>query len=416
MATIKEELNIQTKAPTFDYFGCGLQPALEGIPDGSLYYYLLDKTKIQESAMLDPYNTIIIPPTDQIVSVNIHPYLDNRDLVTQKYIYDKYRFPITALDDKESYAKNVTGFVWRITGQKVESRDKGLGTFKPHQIEPRTNERSWRNEGKLYLSPFSYGIINDGLSSPFIVHPQYCDKEVMDLYCKAPVNAQGLYSLYVKGYKKDDIGNLEGVINSSPMMLPSSSNGYMNYMSQNQNRLAQSQTQATTQLLMAGAMVVGGAIMGGVAGAVAGGGGLINGLNSVGQVEATKSDLINAPNSLVNTGGDALFGIYNNKTDSNGDTYCNYTHYMINEYNRNKLENLFCLYGYKQNKLMYTSMQDRKYFNYAKFVKFNCESNGVPIEHLNRIKVMYENGVTRWHMKRGYINKIYDYSMDNVEV
>ena len=75
----------------------------------------------------------------------------------------------------------------------------------------------------------------------------------------------------------------------------------------------------------------------------------------------------------------------------------------------------FHTYGYAQNKMMKPNLRSRYYFNFIKTLDANVRGAGIPREHLNKIKNIFNQGTTIWHVDRGSV-VVGDYTKDNYEV
>lgn len=74
------------------------------------------------------------------------------------------------------------------------------------------------------------------------------------------------------------------------------------------------------------------------------------------------------------------------------------------------------MYGYKQNKVLpiFNMTRSRYYFNYIKTIGCNITGD-IPRKYLNKLKSIFDNGVTLWHADRDIIIQEYN-NGDNYEV
>ena len=72
------------------------------------------------------------------------------------------------------------------------------------------------------------------------------------------------------------------------------------------------------------------------------------------------------------------------------------------------IDNYFSMYGYKVNLLKIPNITGRTNWNYVKTIGANIQGD-IPEDHLNKIKSMFDNGVTLWHNSSTYL----DYSQNN---
>ena len=75
------------------------------------------------------------------------------------------------------------------------------------------------------------------------------------------------------------------------------------------------------------------------------------------------------------------------------------------------IDDYFSMYGYKVNELKVPNITGRTYWNYVKTVNCNIEG-AIPQEDLQKIKDIFNNGVTLWHDA----TKFLDYSQNNAIV
>ena len=59
-----------------------------------------------------------------------------------------------------------------------------------------------------------------------------------------PLSAESKYNLYVDGYKGDNTGNLEGMTNTIPLMLPVTSSIYSQFISSSMTSFTQGKINA----------------------------------------------------------------------------------------------------------------------------------------------------------------------------
>ena len=181
-----------------------------------------------------------------------------------------------------------------------------------------------------------------------------------------PLSAESKYNLYVSGYKGDNDGNLEGLTNTTPLMLPVTSSiysqfistsmasftqGNINAMLENDKTLSQGLASNSLQyninnaknnlsLVNGGWNVIGNLLSGNFGGALQGafGTGANYGLNNKindmqsqltqkqlyenaklteyeinSMTQAKITDMINTPNSIKTSGYDTIFNLINSK-------------------------------------------------------------------------------------------------------
>jgi hypothetical protein len=73
-----------------------------------------------------------------------------------------------------------------------------------------------------------------------------------------------------------------------------------------------------------------------------------------------------------------------------------------------KIDNYFDMYGYKVNAFKVPNVTGRKSWNFVKTAGANIIGNGIQNEWINKIRDMFDTGITLWHT-----NDIGNYSLDN---
>ena len=87
---------------------------------------------------------------------------------------------------------------------------------------------------KLEMYPYTYYLVTDYVNPPLLVKPQYVNSNNNKIILKVTttaLSAESKYNLYVDGYKGDNTGNLEGMTNTIPLMLPVTSSIYSQFIS-----------------------------------------------------------------------------------------------------------------------------------------------------------------------------------------
>lgn len=416
---------------------------LENVPVG-LYYYCIPINKVGSATYLGFVDTI--------QSITYNPFIEVEDMSTIiecSFDVDRYGTPklgipkcyrMLFLDTIDKLLKEIPAF---------PSSDASLGSFEP----------------KLYAFPFRYFMITDYMNSPLVIKPELCEDYKLKLRVKTTnVAMESKYNLYVDGYKGDFNGNLNGMANNCPLMLPVVSSAYsqflatssasfhqgnINAMMENDLSLKQGLAsnnlgyrQATANNLMSG-------VSSGI-GAIASlltlnGSGVVNGAMGVAQAginqhfntlsnnlantqlkernqlsefeissmaNAKTTDLINTPNSIKTCGNDTLFNLVN------GNRRVDIVEYGVDSRYRVRIHDYFAKYGYKVNRWEALNVNTRKYFNFIKTNTCNIIGEKIPHEYLEEIKDIFNRGLTIWHVDNGADVGNYSFAQirDNVEV
>lgn len=429
---------------TIDYWSTNILSTWLGkkMPYG-LYYYFVGEKDINDLQG-------IIGNCNAIVSCYYTNFFQESDFSLAKLPYDVNRFgkAIGALDN--------TPYVYRIS--TIESFEKKLGIFKKYTPPKRNIFKSFVNESRLLNYPYSYAMLSDGINRP--VEIRYHDiinlNNDIVIKMRSTISDKGTGSFYIDGYKGDSTGVMEMNLLGSPLEIPTTSSAYANFSStqkasyeQNYFNNMQSLTQQSVfkneeldmqstianrrlgmDLINSGISGLTGNILGGVLGATSS---ILDYANSdamrdlsrsqahrnfsllqknlMGSKNAMVKDLTNTPKSVISTGSDVLFNILNSRGK------IQLFRYTITQEYKERLTDYFTQFGYAQNRVMRVNLRSRKNFNYIKTVGCNIVSKKgktIPKEHLSKLREIFDNGITIWHMDRndGFLN----YEYDNVEV
>lgn len=417
---------------------------LSQIPMG-FYYYIIPSNKISSATYLGY--------VDVVESLTYNPYLEEED------VSDVIECPFDS--DRYGYPNNTTPKCYRINS--FNEVDKELGSIKLFE-EKQTEFNTI--DPKLQCYPYKYYLVTDYINNPLLVKPQYVytnDNKLRIRVKTSSINVQSKFNLYAEGYRGDNLGNIEGICNTTSLMLPVVSSAYSQFLATSSASFAQSNINAllendktlnqglannlatyqinkaknnsslATGLIGSLGSLLGGNIGGAVAGAfgTAMNYGLNNEINNMTSVLASNqlnenhqlteyevtamtqakiTDMLNTPNSIKTTGNDTLFNLINSgrKVDI--------IEYSLSRPAQDRLNNVFFRFGYKYNN--YESIRNvmgtRKYFNYVKTSYCNLASAKVPNEYLEEVKQIFNKGVTIWHVDNGAT--VLDYNVDNVEV
>ena len=278
-----------------------------------------------------------------------------------------------------------------------------------------------------------------------------------------PLSAESKYNLYVDGYKGDNDGNLEGMANTIPLMLPVTSSiysqfisssmasftqGNINAMLENDKTLSQglasnslqyniNRAQNNLSLVNGGWNVIGNLLSGNFGGALQGafGTGASYGLNNKindmqsqltqkqltenakfteyeinSMAQAKITDMINTPNSIKTSGNDTLFNLINSEQKIDIIKYQPKAKIM------HRISMYFERYGYKYNEYGKLSnyINSRKFYNFVKTNSCNIATAKVPLILLEEIKEIFNRGTTIWHIDNGA--EPLNYNVKNMEV
>ena len=369
---------------------------------GNTPFYIVDSSRLDDKCSAS--NIGFIPPIEEVKGVSYVPYLSIDDFEgTYSLLNELYFGAYQYGGDKEQYA--IIPNLYRILCQI--NKIKEVGKFNPfNNITGKDigGRFKWQNEGKLWLYPFHYGTIYDGISSKMNYTLQDLPTKENTIKIRYALNTQGIYSLFIDGLYGDTNGLMFGQV-SSGVTLPVSSSIYGDYIANNKNAI----DMALLNSLVGGvASVATGALTGGLAGGLLGlvGGGL-NTIASFNNEKAKQQDLLNQGLSLSQVPTEGLIGLINESRMRN-------YFFGYRECDLELIAKQFHLYGYAQNKLMKPTFRGRKYWNYLQTKDCHLTVPNCPKEHLQTLKQIFDNGVTAHHWSAGEMFANYD--KDNVEV
>ena len=370
---------------------------------GNTPFYIVDSSQLEEEKGIAS-NVAFIPPIEEVKGVTYVPYLSNDDFEgTYSLLNELYFGAYQYGEDEKQYATIPN--LYRIKTQI--SKIKEVGTFNPfNHINGKDIGGSfkWQNEGKLWLYPYHYGTIYDGISPKLNYMLQDLSQKENTIKIRYALNAQGVYSLFIDGMYGDTNGLMYGQA-SSGVALPVSNSIYGDYIANNKNAI----DMALLNSLVGGiGSVATGLLTGGLGGGLMGlvGGGL-NTIGTFNAEMAKQQDLLNQGLSLSQVPTEGLVGLINESRMRN-------YFFGYRECDLEIIAKQFQLYGYAQNKLMQPSFKGRKYWNYLQTQDCHLKVPNCPKEHLQQLKQIFDSGVTVWHKASG--DMFENTEKDNVEI
>ena len=387
-----------------------------GILMGEMNYYMVLHYRLKAVGT----GTTAIPPLNAVMSCYYYPYMNGEVGVTQ--LSDRtvwkgcttmsevhtWQYPLVFVNMEQEISKldgmvmdfvqttvntdtNSKGHVLqpeKILFMPTADKDKILFKFDAYPTKPSTvggNTFTWKNESKCYQYPYRYLEFNDGLTEPFYVSPQHLKlKTNNEFHVRHGLNAQGIYELYIKGYKGDDNGFYQAK-QVNGIAVPINKDSYANYMNENKS-------QRNLFYLNSLAQICSGNVVGAV--------------TSVLNNEAKENDMKRLPDAIT------LGSTYDYELQKS--SYLYEIEHQVNEQDMERIGLYFHQYGYAQNKIMQPTFSGRKYWNYLKTQDVRIKVPNAPKSHLNQLKAIFDNGVTVWHVENG--NMYENTEKDNVEV
>ena len=408
---------------------------LSNIPVG-YYYYAIPKNEIDKATYLGFVDTI--------ENLTYNPFIELSDI--SKVIDCPF--------EKTKYGEPIGGIPKCYAIRSFDTIEKSLfymlNNFSHDDIE----------DIRLQGYPYKYYLLTDYMNPPLLIKPELIDSDVIEIKVRTtPLSVQAKYILYVKNYKGDRYGNLEGIVNSNSYMLPVASSVYSQFMatsqaSYNQNiqnlmlendktlkqstsmnnlsyrQNAESSALDTVSNVLSNALSVFSGNLAGIGGALGSGirGNMtqnhltenrnmsnsfasdnwrLNEYEITANKNAKLTDMLNTPLSIKSTGNDTLFNL------KNGKQRIDLIEYELLPSAKNRLSNYFKRYGYKYNRYtqLYNCIYARPHFNYVKTHVANITTEKVPHRYVEEIKSIFNHGITLWHMDNN--TEIFDYEVYN---
>ena len=250
---------------------------------------------------------------------------------------------------------------------------------------------------KCLTFPYCAVVVSNACGGSAILHPNEWDLMFGSMKFKVigaltPGCAIRIYPMDYKGMDNID----EGINLGKYPQLNWATDQFTNWMTQTAVNVA-------TNVVGSGIQIVGGAMMlGSGATALGGVGGIASGISGIANVlnEVHKASLIPPQSSGNINSGDVI-------TSSHNNTFHLYKMVIKNEFAR-IVDEYFTMFGYKTNRVKVPNVTGRKTFNYVKTIDCNIDAS-IPQDHLNKIRNIFNSGITLWHDPE----KIHQYNEDN---
>lgn len=250
---------------------------------------------------------------------------------------------------------------------------------------------------KCLTYPYCAVVISNASGSSGVLHPNEFDLMFGSMKFKVigaltPGCAIRMYPMDYKGVDNID----EGINLGKFPQINWATDQFTNWMTQNAVNVA-------TNIIGSGIQIVGGGMMMGTPSTALGGvGAIASGVSGIANVlnEVHKASLVPPQSSGNLNSGDVI-------TSSQNNTFHIYKMVIKNEFAQ-IIDEYFTMFGYKTNRVKVPNITGRKTFNFIKTIDCNIDAS-IPQEHLNKIRNIFNSGITLWHDPE----KIHQYNEDN---
>lgn len=269
------------------------------------------------------------------------------------------------------------------------------------------------NESKLFTFDYAKAMLTNNHSDNLEIDLSYIEG-IKDIKCDIGLSDNPRMRLYIENYKNDN-GNVYSLTDNQIGYNDLKSNAWKNYVNNNRATLNSGLKNSFAKDILKG--VVGGAgagaILGGAQRGIVGAttGLLSAGLNVVSNIidrEELRENLQSTPDN-IRSGGNNLDFDY----ATTGNKYHIYE-FELTEEDKKIMFDYFLHYGYKSLEIKIPNIKSRYYFNFIKMIA-NISGN-LNIDLINKIKSIYNNGITIWHYRTTDTFLFNDYSKENVEM
>lgn len=296
------------------------------------------------------------------------------------------------------YDGDLTNYTWGSVKQKQGSYNKAWGSDNTNEIYRATSLNGYTPKNKKLLTyPYCYILMNNGNGGNAIYQYELFKNSGNIVYFEIDNAICPGCSIMLRPvqYKYNDAtfkDTMDGLPLGKFPMCSWNSDAYVNWLTQNSANVKYG---FLSQAYNIGANVAQQNIIGA-------GSGLLSMIGNVMQLY-NKRDTA-TPQAEGNTNsGDVVYSMQET-------TFTCYQMSIKEEYAR-IIDGYFNMFGYKVNAVKQPNITGRAYWNYVKTIGCNIIGD-IPQEDLQKIKDMFNNGVTMWHSTTHFL----DYSQNNTIV
>lgn len=247
---------------------------------------------------------------------------------------------------------------------------------------------------KLLTYPYCYFVLSNNNGSSNVFHYEKFQTSDCEFKIKGVPVVGGSIKCIPNFYgdpEVNDFNEEEGVVCGKFPALNWSQNEYYNWLRQNGANL---QFQTASSAFATGfgvALAVGGFATGQVGLGLAGVGIAGGGISGMGNALVSNYEHSLTPASAK---GNINAGDINVSTGANGFYFYNWS---IKEEFARRLDKYFSIAGYRTNLVKLPNITGRTNWNFVKTIDCNIEGTEIPEKDINKLKSMFNSGITFWH-------------------
>ena len=351
-----------------------------------LYYYLLQN---------DANAAVMLSNEPAIISISLLPFLP----------FEWATLPAITYTDPDT-SLNCT--LYKIDENMATSKVLGSCQAFAGKTLPQTFAvgvaRDYNRESKLLCYPYCFNKLTQYQGSELLIKNEYLASQTIEVKMVQNISHDLKSKFFISsGYKGENTGRENCLINNTINDLPLVTDYYKNYMQQHK---ASIMTGYAVAGIGAAGAVAGAALTGGLsiplAAGVAG-----QSLTGIAGELAKQQDLKTTPDAIRQMGNNIAFDIADNNLN------VKIVRMSVSEKIKKMLGDYFAMYGYKCREVKLPNLDTRYYYNFIKVIGANITGN---IEQADMVKLkgIFEKGVTIWHDRAGVVPLSYYY--DNVEM
>lgn len=368
--------------------GDGVYPVINGLPQPLTYYvHPFKRNGTTPHVMLDGEGAMLSPVIDVVKALATQENAVNN--IVAMYVTDYIGVNMGYSPQYQEYNLSRNHFQMANIGSVNTLNLWKLENYEPKQVTyPDVYQDYTKDaESKLLMHPYTVTILDDLKGNRLELKNESLKGGSLNLSVMGSIGTSNKVAYTVTNYL--DSHPLEvASVNNNPNDLPVVNDYLSAFLQGNRNQI---ENQVNSMLFNSLTGVMGGFFGGGALGATVGT--AVSAGNSLFQIaglNAKIKDIQNVPASLSSLGGNTAFDY------GNGVQGVYIIKKQIKAEHRKRLSQYFKMFGYKVHELKVPNLKTRQSYNFIQMAYANVYGD-IPHEDLQRIKTMFEDGVTLWH-------------------